>query len=75
MLYEPFEIQGIKGLINKSTNVAVFEVPSDSDPDNRYDVTLFGETNELHCSCKGFLYREYCKHTRMIRALLEVAQG
>lgn len=42
-----------------------FDVQSESDPERTYVVNLAGEGS---CTCKGFQYREACKHLDAVRS-------
>lgn len=38
------------------------EVPSESSPIKQYVVQLNDEGHPFHCTCKGFQWRQSCKH-------------
>ena len=39
-------------------------VKSATNPDVTYEVRLYDESETATCSCKGFSYRRYCRHTK-----------
>lgn len=64
--YVPFEMNGYSGIVSKDHGVLVVQVPSG---ENIYDVTVFAE-DDIECDCKGWFYRQSCKHALLVRNLL-----
>ena len=54
-----------------ASNYGIFEVESESNPDVKYTVELYGSEGPAHCPCESFKYSGLNRECKHIRALWE----
>lgn len=67
------KVANVKPDLTRTRKIKYREVPSTSDPGKTYTVTWNPNGTDFKCQCKGFVFRDTCRHIKDVKKSLGIS--